>query len=212
MAEAALLTGLDHRSGLPRLIATEREADHVTLVLHRLKGPTLRDAYGPADRPLDYFRTAEFLLALRKLCITLRDLHRRGVGHRALSPDVIVMSDNGNVCLRDPGLATVDPEPGEGVAPYQAPEQLRTALGNWDAGRVDVYQVAAIAYHVLTGHPPAGPSLPPVSATDSRLPRLLDTVLAKALDHDAGRRPADAGRLAALLNSVLNDLRNGGRK
>jgi hypothetical protein len=205
LAEQEFLIGPD----LPRVIATVRESDQVTLVLNRPKGQTLREAYGPTDRPLDYFRVAEFLNVLRGLCRTLQALHQRGVGHRALSPDAVLISDN-MVSLRDLGLATVDPEPDEGVAPYQAPEQLRTARDQ-HAPRIDVYQVAAIAYHVLTAHPPTFSSSPPLRGTDARLPSLLDTVLARALAPDPGYRLWEADVLSALLDSVIQDMRIGRR-
>jgi serine/threonine protein kinase len=209
LAEASLLT--KPQVGLPRVIETVRESDHVTLVLSRPKARTLREVYGPTDLPLDHFDVADFLTALRGLCDALGELHWQKLGHRNLSPDVVLMLGD-HVSLRDLGLATVDPEPGEGVAPYQAPEQRRAARGDGHASQIDVYQVAAIAYHVLTGHPPVGPSFLPVRATDPRLPRQLDEVLASALDQDPGRRPENARHLDALLVSVIGDLRNGRRK
>ena len=55
--------------------------------------------------------------------------------------------------LRDLGLAARDHEPGEGPAAYQAPEQRRGGNGR-SGSHTDIYQLAAIAYHLVAGHPP----------------------------------------------------------
>ncbi|WP_165960880.1 TIR domain-containing protein [Actinocrispum wychmicini] len=208
IAEADLLKELDTVPGMPRLLEAIRDADHVTLVLRRTKASTLRRVYGPTTWPLDHLRTVDFLLAVRRFCAVLHELHKRGHSHRALSPDVIVLAGNGaEVSIRDLGNAAVAADP----VTYQAPEQflsLRQSAG--DGARTDVYQLAAIVYHVLTAHPPSPTGSPPPTAVNPRLPSSADELLARALDVVPDVRPADANAFSAGLSTVIDQLRRGG--
>ncbi|HEX5401665.1 MAG TPA: TIR domain-containing protein [Pseudonocardiaceae bacterium] len=203
LQEATVLTSLLPVTGMPRLAETLTGPGSVTLVLDQQAGKSLRSVYGPCEWPLDYFRVNTFLRVLRSLSAVLGELHQRGLSHRALDPDVVLLPSGAAVCLRDVGLATVTPGFGEGTPPYQAPEQWRAtrpAIGS----RVDVYQVAAIAYHVLTGYPPTAGTSPPVRAVDFRLPGALDDLLGRALAADPALRPADGTALAARFGQVLD--------
>lgn len=172
--------------GIPRLITTWETADHVTAVLSRPQSRSLR-TYG--SQPI-----APFLRVLGEAGTVLWELHRRGHSHRALDPDTIVIDEHTEqVGLRDLGLATLDPAPGEGRSPYQAPEQRRTPR-HGDGSAVDVYQLAAIAHHVLTGQPPG-------SRRATTLPPRLDRLLASALAADPAARPKTT-RFVTELNNL----------
>lgn len=183
-AEARLHTAIP---SLPRVVAQER-----TALVTQLPGAPVDELYGPAPYPgivLDHF-----LSGLRAVARTLAALHDTGLAHRALRPAVLLASRE-NIWLRDSGLAVIEAAGGEGPYGYRAPEQERPLLMP-PGPATDVYQLAAVVFHVATGQLP-GSSPPPPSLVREDLAPELDAVLLAALAIDPGRR------------SVLNELMAG---
>lgn len=152
----------------------------------------------------------------------LAEGHARGVLHKDIRPDTILETAKGSAKVLDFGLA-VWTRGGQmralaAAAPdsvssdvrgaaYMSPEQAR---GTRVDGRSDVFSLAAITYEMLTGTPAfAGetphqtianivhvtPPLP--TSLNSRLPKLLDVLLMRALAKEAGSRTESAAKLAA---------------
>ncbi|MFJ8578406.1 hypothetical protein [Micromonospora sp. NPDC093277] len=182
--------------GLARILDVRHDAGQVTVIAER-SGPSLPDTYGPPPYPgiaLD-----SLLRGLPAVARTLDALHDAGHAHRALHPGTLLVALNGLI-LRDVGLAVVPAAAGEGHPAYRAPEQDRPAL--LPPGPVtDVYQLAAVIYHLAVGQPPG--SAPP-------LPTLMRPELSPSLDAPllAGLAPTPADRptprdLVAALTGVL---------
>ena len=100
---------------------------------------------------------------LQDVASALAYAHRRGVVHRDIKPDNILLSED-HALVTDFGVAkalesasvrhlqvTSDGE-AVGTAAYMAPEQV-TGDANIDH-RVDIYALGIVAYELLTGHPP----------------------------------------------------------
>jgi serine/threonine protein kinase len=102
---------------------------------------------------------------------------------------VIIVLDGGQLVLRDTGLAARDYVPGEGPAYYKAPEQQ--GGGKERPGpQTDVYQLAVVTYHLVSGHLPHPRAALPLRAQAREVPDRISDGLAAALAHDPGMRPS----------------------
>jgi tetratricopeptide (TPR) repeat protein/tRNA A-37 threonylcarbamoyl transferase component Bud32 len=138
------------------------------------------------------------LEAVLKVCDTLAYVHSRGVLHRDLKAENVMVGEFGEVHVMDFGLAraqnaTATSSAGElqGTPRCMAPEQ---AAGRVDLDeRVDVYAVGALLFHVVAGATPF-----------ARLPD-LDAVLAAVRAGRAGRpsRAPGAWSVAPALEAIV---------
>ncbi|MEV7630301.1 hypothetical protein [Actinoplanes sp. NPDC089786] len=142
------------------------------------------------------------LAALPHLAATLGRFHDSGRAHRALDLEGLLVHGD-RMWLRDAGLATTAPAPGEGPTDYRAPEQQRPLVMPIGPA-TDAYQVAAIVYHLATGQPPGNDPPPPCVLRPGLAPG-LDEPLLSALRED----PASRSSLAGLV-SGLRAVRHGG--
>jgi serine/threonine-protein kinase len=137
--------------------------DLAYLVSDFIDGGTLADQLG-APLPLEYALTI-----LTPIASALDYAHARGVVHRDIKPQNILLTHDGTPVLTDFGLAKII-GPGSGVtqagaligtAEYIAPE---CASGAESAGpAADQYAIALVAYQLLVGRHPF-PSDNPLSA------------------------------------------------
>lgn len=164
--EHDLLTRARRVSGLPMVAHHEAVGGLITLALSwpaEKQGPpceTVQAKFGL--RVPNEWQVHLLLAGLASLTRPLGELHRLKTSHRNLTPDGIIDVGSKSFALRDTGLAAVGYQPGEGPESYQAPEQAYGARLARPGPATDVYQLAAIAYHLITGRLPNGRNPPPV--------------------------------------------------
>lgn len=231
---------------LPHLVAEEEELARFRReaeLIARLNHPyvvRLRDASFSGPAPYQVYELYEggtlqdkllregafaFACALeltRKLGEGLAHAHDRGVLHRDLKPQNVLLSEAGEPALSDFGLARRDQAQsragltatGEAIGTplYMAPEQAMDSK-RVDA-RADLYGLAAICYALLSGQPPVqGASTvleafdkvineppPPLGRDD--VPPAVEAVIFRALAKDPAERPGDVRAFLSALEEA----------
>jgi hypothetical protein len=167
----------------------------------------------------------EALRLMRQALEALAYAHGRGVVHRDIKPDNLMVTANGQVKVADLGLSRID-EGGDGTGTslfetsagsfmgsphYMAPEQGRDA--HTADQRSDLYSVGATLYHLLCGQPPFTGSTAmevlfaaqekPLTWPEAPPPAPLRELVARLLEKDPARRPPDALAAIAALDRLL---------
>jgi hypothetical protein len=150
----------------------------------------------------------------RQICAGLAAAHARGVLHRDLKPQNIMLDGRGKVRLTDFGLAGLaetiqGDDVGSGTPAYMSPEQLS---GREVTPKSDIYALGLVLYELFTGrraYPGRSlaeirkqhldPLVAPSDLVADVAPEAEATIL-RCLDPDPGRRPPTAIAVAALLS------------
>jgi serine/threonine-protein kinase len=148
--------------------------------------------------------------------------HGQGVLHRDIKPSNLLLDVQGTVWVADFGLAKALADSDNlthegdvlGTLRYMAPERFR---GQSDA-RSDIYALGLTLYEFLTLRPAFNQDdrdrliqqvtteVPPrPRAINREIPRDLETIVLKAIEHEPARRYQDAEDLAADLERFLAD-------
>jgi hypothetical protein len=101
-------------------------------------------------------KLAEGLRIAKEAAKGLRDLHKAGLVHRAVRPDVIWLSNKGEVSIQDAGLAFEPPgaaRVAERGVLFGSPYYIAPELGRGEIAeaRTDTYALGCILYELVTG-------------------------------------------------------------
>ncbi len=155
--EAEAMARVDDHPHVVRVFGAGTDAGLAYLVLELVPGGDLASRFAEAG-PLDPDVACGLV---EPLCGALAHLHARGILHRDLKPQNVLLDADGRPRLADFGLAAITGAEAltrtgaiVGSPAYMAPEQVGGRAGV-DA-RTDVYGLGAVLYELLTGRPPFG--------------------------------------------------------
>jgi serine/threonine-protein kinase len=203
LREARVQGQLEHPAVVPVYDLGRNAEGELFFTMKRIRGHTLsriieRLAKGDAE-VAERFSLRRLLTAFSQICLAIEYAHARGVLHRDLKPDNLMLGDHGEVYVLDWGVARVLRDdlvegddaslpPAEvlramseqsnqtglvGTPGYIAPEQLK---GKAIGPTADVYALGAILFELLALRPLAGDG-----NALSRLERTLSGVDAAAV-------------------------------
>jgi serine/threonine protein kinase/Flp pilus assembly protein TadD len=214
LREIEIAAALNHPHILP-LMDSGNADGLLYYVMPFVEGDSLRDRLAREGR----LPIAEAVELTRKVAGALAYAHARGVVHRDVKPEN-VMLHQGEAVVTDFGIAKAVSTEGlehltqtgtsVGTPPYMSPEQ---ASGDQELdGRSDIYSLGCMLYEMLTGEPPfTGPTVQaiivrrftetprPVRALRPEVPEEVERALNRAL----ARSPADRFAAAAHFAQAL---------
>jgi serine/threonine-protein kinase len=159
----------------------------------------------PSDKALE---------AARRLCSGLAAAHDRGVIHRDLKPQNVMMNKRGEVVIMDFGLAAIageltGAEARYGTPAYMSPEQLK---GAGVTAKSDIYALGLVLYELFTGKRPyeatsiqqmldmqEAAQIASMTTTVADIDPAVDKIIRRCLDPDPARRPTSALSVLAAL-------------
>jgi serine/threonine protein kinase len=196
------------------------------IVMELVRGESLRDILRRDGR----LEPARAVSLMRDVCAGVAAAHRRGIVHRDIKPDNIIVTpadedrpaesvkvvDFGIAKLRDlaaEGSTLTEAGMMVGTLFYMSPEQCK---GEPLDSRADVYSLGAMLHEMLAGAPPFTASNitslifkhvgepPPPLPEDLNVPAALRAAVLRALSKDPNARPRDASEFAREIQSAVS--------
>ena len=184
------------------------------IAMELVTGPTLKQLIqqrGPAGPGAATDIAIEILKALRYA-------HKRGIVHRDIKPQNVLIDEEGHAKVADFGIAhagasdMTDEGAILGTVQYVSPEQ---AQGKPVSPRSDLYSVGVVLYELLTGQVPFEGEAPvsialkqvseipvPPAQLEPSIPPALEAVVMRALEKDPDHRFQDADEFIAALENA----------
>lgn len=187
------------------------------IVMELIDGITLKD-YMERQSPLDWTRATFFALQIAK---ALEHAHSRGIIHRDIKPQNIMVLRDGTVKVTDFGIArqagsnTYNLREAIGSVHYVSPEQ---AKGGHIDNRSDLYSLGVVMYEMLTGKLPfegdtplavamqhinSAPEPPRTFVPD--IPKTLEDIVMKAMTPQKAGRYHSATEMIRDMENLRND-------
>ena len=227
--ELRAIERLDHRHVVRALDEGMLEDGRPYLVLEYIDGPSLRDVINERSA----LPPSEMLAILEPLCEALAAAHKLGLVHRDVKASNVILGHDAQgprPVLLDFGLVKLLDQEGPGLTSSRsmlgtpaamAPEQMK---GQPVDARTDVYAVALLAFHMLTGVPPFGgtpgvvqsylqvhgPRPRPSAKVD--IDPAIDEPIVRALSPDPKDRFASPLELLEALRAIIQPAVTGGEQ
>jgi serine/threonine-protein kinase len=186
------------------------------IVFEYVEGETLKDRIRRMGRlPID-----EAIAYAIEIARALGAAHARGIVHRDIKPQNVLVDEEGSAKVTDFGIARSLDEEGLtadgrvlGTTDYVSPEQ---ALGHDVDGQSDIYSLGVVLYEMLTGDVPfhgenqvsvamkhVREDLPDVQVMRPEVSARLAAVLDRMTDKDLAQRHPDAASVELDLEDAL---------
>jgi serine/threonine protein kinase/tetratricopeptide (TPR) repeat protein len=226
--EARAAATLDH-TNICSVYEVGQDAGRTFIVMQYVEGETL--AIRLARKPMDL---QESLSVALQVAQALSEAHSRGIIHRDIKPQNIMLTARGHVKVLDFGLAKVAQtelstdseaatqslltEPGTimGTVQYMSPEQVK---GETLDARSDIFSFGVLLYEMIGGHHPfaaATPAAtisailtkepPPLARYSREAPAELERLVSKALRKDREERYQGIKDVALDLKSLKEEM------
>ena len=217
--EAHMVGRLQHPNIMPIYDAGEENGKYYVVTEH-VHGARTLSAYCRPDNLLQVDDVVEIVYKVAK---ALHYAHSRGVIHRDIKPNNIMLTVDNDVRIVDFGIAICkDSEASriEGIAgspSYMSPEQVQSEELT---SRSDIYSLGAVLYELLTGfrsfradnlskllHQIIYATPAPIHTYRDDIPEELEQIVVMAMQKDPRRRTASGAQMASALSRVYHDLR-----
>ena len=219
LREARTAAKLSHPNVIP-IFAVEEIGEFVFFAMAYVEGETLTERV----RSRGPLVPSEAARVLRDVSWALAYAHGRGVIHRDVKPDNILLESTGRVLVADFGIAGVVAGAGAlaggeviGTPEFMSPEQ---ALGEEVDARSDLYSLGIVGYFTLSGSLPfeGGRSTdvlakqvtepaPPLGSVAPGVPRRIAQAIDRCLAKDKADRADGPAALAEQLGHALEQRR-----
>ncbi|MGI8650344.1 MAG: protein kinase domain-containing protein [Rubrobacter sp.] len=215
--EARSAASLSHSNIVPVHDRGATGASLHYIVMEYVSGGTLRDLLD-REGPLPLDKTLSLTLQAAR---ALKVAHERGVIHRDIKPQNMLLTGTGDLKVTDFGIARAASlntltETGLilGTAHYISPEQ---ALGEPATPQSDLYSLGIVLYEMLTGElpyvaeTPIGIAMKHVNGhlrwpgeSDPHIPEEVSVLTVELASREPSRRPPDADALITRLERLRN--------
>jgi class 3 adenylate cyclase/WD40 repeat protein/tRNA A-37 threonylcarbamoyl transferase component Bud32 len=199
LGEARVLLALPPHPALPLVREDFFDRDDYVVAMDWVEGTDLATLLAENGRP--GLAPSSVLAYLAQAAEALTHLHSQSppVIHGDVKPGNLILTKGGRIKLVDFGLSSAPnvPRVRAGTPGYRAPE---LAAGGVPSRASDVYALAATAFALLTGSPPAG-VLPMWDGFDPAQAEQLEAAIRLGMATDPSRRPKTPGELVERLRA-----------
>lgn len=178
------------------------------IVMEYIDGITLKE-FMEQQGVLKWKDSVHFIIQILR---ALQHAHDRGIVHRDIKPQNIMLFPDGTIKVMDFGIARFAREEGKtisdkaiGSVHYISPEQAR---GDITDEKSDIYSVGVMLYEMLTGVKPFDADTPiavalmhmqnearPPRAINNTIPEGLECIVMRAMQRDASKRYQSASEM-----------------
>ncbi len=217
--EAKAAAALDH-SNVCTVYEID-EAESKTFISMALEGKSLDKKIEQGPLKLD-----EALDIGQQIAKGLEAAHKKGVVHRDIKPQNIMVGEDGHVTIMDFGLAQLTqaslltrPDQTMGTTFYMSPEQTE---GSGTDHRTDIWSLGVVLYEMITGQRPfkgdydkavmysiLNEEPEPMTALRTGVPMELEILIGRTLSKDSAERPQSSSDVIAELKSLGRKLDSG---
>lgn len=215
--ESKAVAMLNHPN-IVKILDVSVKTEHKFIVMEYINGITLRD-YMNKKKVLDWREASSFI---SKILLALDHAHLKGVVHRDIKPQNILVMDGGDIKVADFGIAKIPnaetvtiADHAIGTAYYISPEQ---ANGQKIDERSDLYSLGVMFYEMTTGKLPffaesnyaimfkhINETPIPPTKLNPRLPLGIEQIILCAMEKDVSNRYQSASQMIRHIYRIERD-------